>query len=292
MRSRSGYATDHRQRPQKHKRECQDRRRAGAADADRRAGGHRRRGDRSGSFGKLVAFGLGGVLVEVLKDITFRLAPATRSGCALDARRHRGGRDPARRARRARRSIARRSPALIVNVSQLVADFPEIAELDLNPVFATAQGAIAADVRIVRRFRAAAGALSPGHGRNPDGDEPHHEARRGRGHRRLGRGRQDRQLGDEEPHQRRLPGRDLPDPPEGRRRSWAARPTRASRTCRATIDVAVFAIPAKFVAQALVECGEKKIAGAVLIPSGFAETGNVEGQHEIVSRSGASTTSG
>src|SRR4030088_1644057 len=32
-----------------------------------------------GSFGKLVAFGLGGVLVEVLKDITFRLAPATKS---------------------------------------------------------------------------------------------------------------------------------------------------------------------------------------------------------------------
>jgi hypothetical protein len=30
------------------------------------------------SFGKLVAFGLGGVLVEVLKDITFRLAPATK----------------------------------------------------------------------------------------------------------------------------------------------------------------------------------------------------------------------
>jgi acetyl coenzyme A synthetase (ADP forming)-like protein len=47
------------------------------------------------------------------------------------------------------------------------------------------------------------------------------------------------------------------------------------------VDVAVFAIPAKFVAQALVEVGEKKIAGAVLIPSGFAETGNVEGQQEI-----------
>ena len=49
-----------------------------------------------------------------------------------------------------------------------------------------------------------------------------------------------------------------------------------------SIDVAVFAIPAKFVAQALVEVGEKKIPGAVLIPSGFAETGNVEGQKEIV----------
>ena len=48
------------------------------------------------------------------------------------------------------------------------------------------------------------------------------------------------------------------------------------------IDVAVFAIPAKFVAAAIAECGEKKIPGAVLIPSGFAETGNVAGQQEIV----------
>ena len=48
------------------------------------------------------------------------------------------------------------------------------------------------------------------------------------------------------------------------------------------IDVAVFAIPAKFVAAgARPKCGEKKIPGAVLIPSGFAETGNVEGQNEI-----------
>ncbi|HEV8501877.1 MAG TPA: CoA-binding protein, partial [Casimicrobiaceae bacterium] len=44
----------------------------------------------------------------------------------------------------------------------------------------------------------------------------------------------------------------------------------------------VFAIPAKLVAGALTECGEKKIAGAVLIPSGFAETGNHAGQDELV----------
>ena len=48
------------------------------------------------------------------------------------------------------------------------------------------------------------------------------------------------------------------------------------------IDVAVFAIPAKFVAGALTECGEKKIPGAVLIPSGFAEAGAPELQAEIV----------
>ncbi|MES3002036.1 MAG: CoA-binding protein, partial [Pseudomonadota bacterium] len=49
----------------------------------------------------------------------------------------------------------------------------------------------------------------------------------------------------------------------------------------ADIDVAVFAVPAKFVASALTECGQKKIAGAILIPSGFGETGNIEGQEEL-----------
>jgi acetyl coenzyme A synthetase (ADP forming)-like protein len=47
------------------------------------------------------------------------------------------------------------------------------------------------------------------------------------------------------------------------------------------IDMAVFAIPAALVPGALRECGEKGIPGAVLIPSGFAETGNVEAQEEI-----------
>ena len=52
-----------------------------------------------GSFGKLVAFGLGGVLVEVLKDITFRLAPGDQGRRALDARRHPGRRNAEGRAR-------------------------------------------------------------------------------------------------------------------------------------------------------------------------------------------------
>ena len=104
-----------------------------------------------GSFGKLVAFGLGGVLVEVLKDITFRLAPATKDDALsmLDGiqaaemlKGVRGG-DPVNRDALA---------DVIVNVSQLVTDFPEIAEMDLNPVFATKKGAIAADVRIVVDF--------------------------------------------------------------------------------------------------------------------------------------------
>src|SRR5476649_1997942 len=41
---------------------------------------------------------------------------------------------------------------IIVNVSKLITDFPEISEMDLNPVFATKDNAIAADVRIVVDF--------------------------------------------------------------------------------------------------------------------------------------------
>ena len=56
-----------------------------------------------------------------------------------------------------------RSPTLIQNVSQLIADFPEISEMDLNPVFATQDGAIAADVRIVVDFSPAPARFRPKH---------------------------------------------------------------------------------------------------------------------------------
>src|SRR3954468_24175601 len=105
------------------------------------------------SFGKLVAFGMGGVLVEVLKDITFRLAPATRQ----DALSMLDGIKAAEMLKGVRGSepVDREALAdIIVKVSQLVTDFPEISELDLNPVFATARDATAADVRIVVDFEA------------------------------------------------------------------------------------------------------------------------------------------
>jgi acyl-CoA synthetase (NDP forming) len=106
-----------------------------------------------GSFGKLVAFGLGGVLVEVLKDITFRLAPATQQDAlsmldgiqAAEMLKGVRGSDPVDREKLA---------SMIVSISELVSDFPEISEMDLNPVFASKDSAIAADVRIVVDFEA------------------------------------------------------------------------------------------------------------------------------------------
>src|SRR6202163_2692911 len=88
------------------------------------------------AFGKLVAFGLGGILVEVLKDITFRLAPAS----AEDALSMLDGIAAAEilRGVRGAKGVDRKALAsMIQRVSSLVADFPEIAEMDLNPVFAT-----------------------------------------------------------------------------------------------------------------------------------------------------------
>jgi acetyl coenzyme A synthetase (ADP forming)-like protein len=48
------------------------------------------------------------------------------------------------------------------------------------------------------------------------------------------------------------------------------------------VDIAIFCIPAHLVAQVLEECGEKGICGAILIPSGFAEVGQTQLQHEVV----------
>lgn len=231
------------------------------------------------SFGKLVAFGLGGVLVEVLKDVTFRLAPATREDALsmLDgiqaAEILKGVRGSAPIDREALGSI-------IEKVSQLVSDFPEIVEMDLNPVFATASGAIAADVRIVVDFAPKPARHRPSQEQivtqmnrimKPDALAV------------IGASAEDGKIGNSV--MKNLinggyQGTIYPIHPKADE-IMGLKAYKSVKDVPGAIDVAVFAIPAKFVAQALIECGEKKIAGAVLIPSGFAETGNVEGQEEL-----------
>ena len=103
------------------------------------------------SFGKLVAFGLGGVLVEIMQDITFRLAPTTRQE-AVSMLDDIGGAEILRGVRGAAGVDREALGSLIESVSHLVHDVPEISEMDLNPVFATPHGATAVDVRIVVDF--------------------------------------------------------------------------------------------------------------------------------------------
>ena len=118
------------------------------------------------TFGKIVAFGLGGVLVEVLKDVTFRLAPASKD----DALSMLDGIRAAEILRGVRGGAAVDRDALadlVVRVSRLAADFPEIAEVDLNPVFASENGVMAADVRILLTSELPVTRKTPQQGRDP-----------------------------------------------------------------------------------------------------------------------------
>jgi acetyl coenzyme A synthetase (ADP forming)-like protein len=231
------------------------------------------------SFGKLVAFGLGGVLVEVLKDVTFRLAPASRE----DALSMLDGIQAAEMLKGVRGSepVDREALASIIEaVSQLVTDFPEISEVDLNPVFATPKGATAVDVRILVDFN------PPEPRYRPSQDEivtAMNRIMRPDAVAVIGASGEDGKIGNSV--MKNLinggyKGKIYPiNPKADEILGYKAYPS--VKDIPGVVDVAVFAIPAKFVAAALTECGEKQIPGAVLIPSGFAETGNEEGQLEI-----------
>jgi acetate---CoA ligase (ADP-forming) len=105
-------------------------------------------------FGPLVAFGLGGVHVEVLSDVGFRIAPLSTRDAAELVRGIRGF--------RLLEGYRSHPPAdldaieeLLLRVSRLVEEVPEIAEIDLNPVYAfpPGQGCLIADVRVRVRPR-------------------------------------------------------------------------------------------------------------------------------------------
>ncbi len=99
-------------------------------------------------FGPVIMFGLGGVLVEVLKDVSFRIVPLTPRDAHEMVREIKGypilcgyrGQDPA--------DIGKLEQ-MILKVSDFVEQNSEIAELDLNPIFAYKDGALAVDARII-----------------------------------------------------------------------------------------------------------------------------------------------
>ena len=106
--------------------------------------------NRDPQFGPLVTFGLGGIYVEILKDVTFRVAPFSR----LEAEEMQGE----IRARALLEGVRGQPPLdknaiteTLLRVAQLVQDFPMIAEMDINPlmVYPNDQGAVAIDMRLI-----------------------------------------------------------------------------------------------------------------------------------------------
>ncbi len=99
-------------------------------------------------FGPALMFGLGGIFVEVLKDVSFRVAPLTEYDAKEMIQEIKGypiltgirGQDP-----RDINTLVK----ILLQVSKLVIDHPEISQLDLNPCFSYPKGAKCVDARII-----------------------------------------------------------------------------------------------------------------------------------------------
>jgi len=99
-------------------------------------------------FGPVLMFGLGGILVELLKDVSFRIVPLEREDAREMIHEIKGypmfegfrGREPVDT------SVLEE---ILLKVSRFVDGHPEIKELDLNPIFAYKDGAVTVDARII-----------------------------------------------------------------------------------------------------------------------------------------------
>jgi len=102
-------------------------------------------------FGHLIMFGLGGIFVEILKDVSFRVIPVTDNDAEQMI-----SEIKTNKILKGYRNI----PACdiesiketILRISQLVSDFPEIKEMDINPLIVKEKGCIAVDVRFAFEF--------------------------------------------------------------------------------------------------------------------------------------------
>lgn len=106
---------------------------------------------RDPQFGHAVMFGIGGTLVEVLKDVAFRIVPLSDEDAAEMISEVRGS--------RILRGVRGGKPAdlaalkdLLLRVSDLVQNNPDVEEMDLNPVFVYEKGVLVADARVALRI--------------------------------------------------------------------------------------------------------------------------------------------
>jgi acyl-CoA synthetase (NDP forming) len=99
-------------------------------------------------FGPVLMFGLGGIWVEVLKDVSFRIVPLTKKDAASVVREIKGY--PLLEGRRGQEGVNLSSlEEALLRLSAFVEKYPEIKELDLNPIFAYSDGYVAVDARVV-----------------------------------------------------------------------------------------------------------------------------------------------
>lgn len=103
---------------------------------------------RDAQFGPIVSFGLGGVFVEVLRDVSFRAIPLSRDD-ALEMIMETKGYEVLRGARGYGPLDIEAVVDIILKVSRMVEELPQIDQLDLNPIYVYPKGARVVDARVI-----------------------------------------------------------------------------------------------------------------------------------------------
>jgi acyl-CoA synthetase (NDP forming) len=99
-------------------------------------------------FGPVLMFGLGGIFVEILKDVSFRIVPLQKRDASEMVREIKGF--PLLQGYRGSEPVdIGNLENILLKVSEFVEKTPEIKELDLNPIFAYKDGAVAVDARVI-----------------------------------------------------------------------------------------------------------------------------------------------
>ena len=234
---------------------------------------------RDRQFGPTVMVGLGGILVEVLKDTSIRIAPVgegealamlseLKGGALLDGVRGSAAVD--------RNAIA----SLLVKISEFAARHPEIKEMDLNPVVAYPSGLSVLDARML---------LSPagkddGPGAFPTPEQAAHQARRQENLKRAFHARVAVVVGERK--RRDFMWLHAFDKFKGTRYSVQADPKEAEEVEKLgiknfrsiaevpePIDYVLASVPRKFAPQTLADCVAAKVPGMAFFTAGFSETG-------------------
>jgi len=237
----------------------------------------------SRQFGHAVMFGLGGVFVEVAGDVVFRLVPLSKEDALSMMQEIKGTKILGNF--RGKPSVDLNAVAdIIQKLSTLLTDHTEIMEVDLNPVIASASGAIVVDARMalgqpkriaetvytskeivssMKRIFSPAGIAIIGASSDPS---------------KLGYSTVKNIIDGG------YKGKIYPINPKAEE-ILGLKCYKSVTDIPGQVDVAVIVIPAKNVAEAIKILGEKGVAGAIVISSGFAEIGNNDLQRELVAQS-------
>ncbi|MCQ5375283.1 MAG: acetate--CoA ligase family protein [Methanomassiliicoccales archaeon] len=99
-------------------------------------------------FGQMIMFGIGGINVEVFKDVSYRIVPIEEID-ALEMISELKGKKLIEGYRGSEKVDINGIVSTLIAVSRLLCDFDEIEEMDLNPIFGNARGVKVADARII-----------------------------------------------------------------------------------------------------------------------------------------------